>query len=68
MTPEEATMSLDKSEDDLTSRLELARRNSQNQHNKPLPSLQDSKLIEDTIYEGMFIWNPYLVYCDNFAL
>lgn len=51
MTPEEATMSLDKSEDDLTSRLELARRNSQNQHNKPLPSLQDSKLIEDTIYE-----------------
>ena len=44
---------LDKSEDDLSSRLELARRNSQNQHHKPLPSLRDNKPIEDTIYEGM---------------
>ncbi|KAL4076122.1 hypothetical protein J3A83DRAFT_4357230 [Scleroderma citrinum] len=47
----EAGVPLDRSEDDLTSRLELARRNSQNQHNKPLPSLRDSKPIEETIYE-----------------
>ncbi|KAI6003714.1 hypothetical protein EDD15DRAFT_2156946 [Pisolithus albus] len=49
--PDDAEMSLDRSEEDLTSRLELARRNSQNQHSKPPPPLRENKQIEETIYE-----------------
>ncbi|KAI6152177.1 hypothetical protein BKA82DRAFT_4108101 [Pisolithus tinctorius] len=48
---DDAEVSLDRSEDDLTSRLELARRNSQNQHGKPLPPLRENTQIEETIYE-----------------
>lgn len=50
-TPGDFEANLDRSEDDLASRLELARRNSQNQHNKVLPSLRNTKSVEDTIYE-----------------
>ncbi|KAI6047452.1 hypothetical protein EDC04DRAFT_2864519 [Pisolithus marmoratus] len=49
--PDDAEVSLDRSEDDLTSRLELARRNSQNQHGKPLPPLRQNVQIEEIIYE-----------------
>jgi hypothetical protein len=45
--------SFDDSEWDLARRLELARRNSQNQHNKPVPPLPLEKSVEETIYEGM---------------
>ncbi|KAI6130388.1 hypothetical protein EDD16DRAFT_1084414 [Pisolithus croceorrhizus] len=48
--PDDAETSLDRSEEDLTSRLELARRNS-NQHGKPLPPLRENKQIKETIYE-----------------
>jgi protein ECT2 len=37
---------------DLAMRLELARQNSQNQHNKQVPALPVEKPVEETIYEG----------------
>lgn len=40
------------SEGDLSARLELARRNSQIQHGRPLPLLPTNPPVEDTIYEG----------------
>ncbi|KAG6336527.1 hypothetical protein ID866_2549 [Astraeus odoratus] len=64
-TPDEAETNMDRSEDDLASRLELARRNSQNQHNKALPPIRDSKPIEDTIYEGKFMNNSCRVSRSN---
>ncbi|KII94880.1 hypothetical protein PLICRDRAFT_33706 [Plicaturopsis crispa FD-325 SS-3] len=42
---------MDQSELDLTRRLELARKNSQNQHGKEAAALSLEKPIEDTIYE-----------------
>lgn len=45
---------MDQSERDLTQRLELARRNSRNQHGEPpLSATSWEKPIEDTIYEGL---------------
>ena len=43
---------LDRSDPDLTMRLELARRNSQSQHGKYVPTPIMEKTVEDTIYEG----------------
>lgn len=47
-------MILDRSDPDLTMRLELARRNSQSQHAKYVPTATTERAVEDTIYEGMF--------------
>ncbi|KIJ70110.1 hypothetical protein HYDPIDRAFT_104781 [Hydnomerulius pinastri MD-312] len=44
-------MKLDQSDHDLTMRLELARRNSQNQHGKSVPTSTLQGPVEDTIYE-----------------
>ncbi|KAF8138470.1 hypothetical protein EV363DRAFT_1393920 [Boletus edulis] len=44
-------MILDRSDPDLTMRLELARRNSQSQHGKYIPTPTMEKPLEDTIYE-----------------
>ncbi|KAH0839928.1 hypothetical protein J3R83DRAFT_882 [Lanmaoa asiatica] len=44
---------LDRSDPDLTMRLELARRNSQSQHGKYIPTPTMEKTVEDTIYEGI---------------
>lgn len=44
---------LDRSDPDLTMRLELARRNSQSQHGKYIPPATMEKTVESTIYEGM---------------
>lgn len=38
-------------------RLELARRNSQSQHSKYIPSATMEKPVEDTIYEGIAFKN-----------
>lgn len=46
------TKELDSSEWDLAMQLELARRNSKNQHGKQMPSLPIEAPIEATIYEG----------------
>lgn len=46
-------MLLDRSDPDLTMRLELARRNSQSQHGKYISAPTMEKTVEDTIYEGM---------------
>ena len=43
---------LDRSDPDLSMRLELARRNSQSQHGKYIPAPTMEKTVEDTIYEG----------------
>jgi protein ECT2 len=43
---------MDDSERDLARRLDLARRNSESQHNKPVPPLPVEASVEDTIYEG----------------
>jgi hypothetical protein len=47
-----ATHYMDDSERDLARRLDLARRNSESQHNKPVPPLPIEAPVEDTIYEG----------------
>ncbi|KAF8557012.1 hypothetical protein OG21DRAFT_1596146 [Imleria badia] len=44
-------MILDRSDPDLTMRLELARQNSQSQHGKYIPTPTMEKTVEDTIYE-----------------
>ncbi|GJJ07089.1 hypothetical protein Clacol_001288 [Clathrus columnatus] len=44
-------LSVDESDGDLSARLELARKNSQNQHGRPLPILPTNPPVEDTIYE-----------------
>ena len=46
-------MILDRSDPDLTMRLELARRNSQSQHGRYVSVPAMEKTVEDTIYEGM---------------
>lgn len=46
------TKELDSSEWDLAMQLELARRNSKNQHGKQVPSLPIEAPVEATIYEG----------------
>ncbi|KAH9943155.1 uncharacterized protein BXZ73DRAFT_40576 [Epithele typhae] len=45
-------MTVDASERDLARRLELARKNSQNQHGREYESLAMQEPVEDTIYEG----------------
>jgi len=45
---------LDSSEWDLAMQLELARRNSQNQHGKAVAPLTLEKPVEATIYEGFY--------------
>lgn len=53
---------MDESDWDLHTRLELARRNSRNQHGNELPVYPANPPVEDTIYEGkicMFLCNPY---------
>jgi protein ECT2 len=51
---------MDQSEMDLTMQLELARQNSQNQHNKQVPALPVEKPVEETIYEGKHFSSLYL--------
>jgi protein ECT2 len=53
---------MDKSEWDLARRLELARRNSQQQDGKPIPPLPPLKPPEETIYEGTWL----LLHCNFF--
>ena len=43
---------MDESDRDLNTRLELARRNSRNQHSKEPPPFATNPPVEDTIYEG----------------
>lgn len=46
------TRAVSQSEMDLSMRLELARRNSKNQHGRALPSTPLDMPVEETIYEG----------------
>ncbi|KAL1722372.1 hypothetical protein EV715DRAFT_247584 [Schizophyllum commune] len=53
MEEDDRTQELDSSEWDLQMKLELARKNSQTQHGKPLPALDLDANIDDTILEGL---------------
>jgi protein ECT2 len=53
---------MDESDWDLNTRLELARRNSRNQHGKEPPTLATNPPVEDTIYEGKRSTASLLIY------
>ncbi|KAG6911239.1 hypothetical protein DXG01_003106 [Tephrocybe rancida] len=56
---------LDESERDLALQLELARRNSKNQHTKEMPALPLEAPVEATIYEGNFVPSYYSIKVDT---
>jgi hypothetical protein len=56
---------MDESEWDLTMRLELARHNSQNQRSKGPTELPWDKPVEDTIYEGCYLFG--VLACTEYA-
>ena len=61
MEEDDRTQELDSSEWDLQMKLELARKNSQTQHGKPLPALDLDANIDDTILEGLSLHSCVLI-------